>query len=42
MNLKKSKCGMINWIKGSSKMNKKVCILTGVGPETGTGAEIAR
>ena len=23
-------------------MNKKLCILTGVGPETGTGAEIAR
>ena len=23
-------------------MNKKLCVLTGVGPETGTGAEIAR
>ena len=23
-------------------MDKKLCILTGVGPETGTGAEIAR
>ena len=23
-------------------MNKKLCILTGVGPESGTGAEIAR
>ena len=23
-------------------MNRKLCILTGVGPETGTGAEIAR
>ena len=23
-------------------MNKKLCIITGVGPETGTGAEIAR
>ena len=33
---------MTNWIEGSSQMNKKVCILTGVGPETGTGAEIAR
>ena len=23
-------------------MHKKLCIVTGVGPETGTGAEIAR
>ena len=33
---------MKNWIEGSSQMNRKLCILTGVGPETGTGAEIAR
>ena len=33
---------MKNWIEGPSQMNKKLCILTGVGPETGTGAEIAR
>ena len=33
---------MKNWIEGSNQMNKKLCILTGVGPETGTGAEIAR
>ena len=40
--MKKSKHGMKNWIEGLSWMDKKLCILTGVGPETGTGAEIAR